>query len=234
MSVGFAAGVIEARADLNESAAEILIAEANHRIANNLMVIASLTRLQASSLGQLDRPIEANEARQVLREAGTRIETVSMLHRLLAEVGRGRMLELTGYVKKISMAVVASMSVGERLELRHTSTEACLIRPEQAMPIGLIVCELVTNAIKHAHPAGAWGTIAVDCQRLADGRLRLEISDDGVGLPQGLDPNRDGDIGFRVLRSLAQQLNAGLAFVSNDFGLSVELLVPCEHKGELD
>ncbi len=100
------------------------------------------------------------------------------------------------------------------------------IRTQIALSVGFMVGEAVTNAVKYAHPAGAPGVIALDCQRTADGSTIVRIHDDGVGLPQDFDANNDGGLGMRVMRSIAKQLGADLAFVSHATGLTVDLRLP--------
>jgi two-component sensor histidine kinase len=80
--------------------------------------------------------------------------------------------------------------------------------------------------MKYAHPAGVPLVMRIDCAPSADGRLVLTISDDGVGLPEGFDPIKDGGLGFRVIRSLASEIGATLEITSGGLGLSFRLSVP--------
>jgi two-component sensor histidine kinase len=99
-----------------------------------------------------------------------------------------------------------------------------MVRPDQATPVALIVSELVTNALKYAHPAGVAGRILVSC-RLTGAGLVVEVTDDGVGLSEDFDPHSDGGLGFRVVRGLARQLGADLVYESSDIGLIVRLVL---------
>jgi two-component sensor histidine kinase len=96
----------------------------------------------------------------------------------------------------------------------------------QVQPIILIVCEVFINAMKYAHPTGVPLAMRIDCAPSADGRLILTISDDGVGLPEGFDPVKEGGLGFRVIRSLASEIGATLEITSTSLGLSFRLSVP--------
>jgi len=91
--------------------------------------------------------------------------------------------------------------------------------------VGLIVGELVTNALKYAHPAGVFGEIIVGCTDAGD-RLVIEVADDGVGLPEGFDAAKNAGLGLRLVHSLAEQLRATLMFNDSGTGLSVTPLVP--------
>jgi two-component sensor histidine kinase len=85
---------------------------------------------------------------------------------------------------------------------------------------------MVTNAVKYAHPAGTPGKICVASGWDAEGTLFREVADDGVGLPEGFDPAGDGGYGLRLVRGLAQQLDAECEFLQSGIGLRFRLLVP--------
>ena len=99
--------------------------------------------------------------------------------------------------------------------------------------MGLIVTELVTNAVKYAHPAGAPGRVEVRCRRACDDSVEVSVADDGVGFPEDFDPVSDGGLGLRVVRSLARQLGADLAFESGPLGLTVRVTAPPERDGRI-
>lgn len=209
--------------DWSHAGSGVQIAESNHRIANNLTLMAGMLRLQANEIAKSGRVLNADDVQVLLAEVGGRIETVGRLHRLLAQGGVCH-LDMTEYLQDIAQATVQSM--GRNIALAPASSTSCQLRPQIALSVGFVVGEAVTNAVKYAHPAGAPGVIALDCQRLADGSTIVRICDDGVGLPQDFDPNSDGGLGMRMMRSLAKQLGAALEFVSHATGLTVELRLP--------
>jgi two-component sensor histidine kinase len=214
-------------ADLAEASAhELLIGESNHRIANNLTLIAGLLRLQAAEVAKTAKPLSAEEACLLLEEAGGRIETVGRLHRLLANAGRGESVDLQQFLHDIAEAAVGSMSVAGGMALETGSTGVCAIPAHQALPIGFVVGELVTNAVKYSHPAGVRGRIEVGCHPRPEGAILIHIADDGVGLPEGFDHRRGGGLGMRMVRMLTDQLGANLSFDSSPIGLTVRLLIP--------
>jgi two-component sensor histidine kinase len=90
----------------------------------------------------------------------------------------------------------------------------------------LILCEIFINAMKYAHPTGVPLIMVVDCEPSADGRLVLTISDDGVGLPEGFQPEQNGGMGFKVMRSLAAEIGGELQILSTHLGLSFRLSLP--------
>ena len=93
-------------------------------------------------------------------------------------------------------------------------------------PIVLILCEIFINAMKYAHPSGVPLIMLVDCEPAPDGRLILTISDDGVGLPEGFVPEKDGGMGFKVMHRLAQEMGCELRTLSTHLGLSFRLSLP--------
>jgi two-component sensor histidine kinase len=201
--------------------------EANHRIANNLSAIAGLVRLHAANAAS--RRIEkfsGTDVRLLLDEIGSRIDTVGRLHRLLSNIPPGTAVELGEYVADTAEALVSSLADADLVSLSCRSAEGCYLDPDQAAPVALIVSELVTNAIKHAHPAGAPGKIIVRCGSGLGGSVFVEVDDDGVGLPENFDPWRNGGLGFEIIRGLAQQLGARLVFDGEGIGLRVRLIVP--------
>lgn len=205
---------------------DVLIAESNHRIANNLTLIAGMLRLRASDIARQGRGMSAEEASLMLAEVGERIQTVGRLHRLLAQAEGGEALELGEYLHDIAATAVGSMSMSGAMVLERGRISPCKAHPREALLIGFIVGELVTNSVKYAHPSGVSGRIQFSCEPRPEGAVLIVVADDGVGLPDGFNPRRDGGLGMRTVRGLADQLGATLTFDSNGVGLTARLLVP--------
>jgi two-component sensor histidine kinase len=217
----------EPRDDIDpEIAPEVLIAESNHRIANNLAMIAALIRLQAGELADACAPLTADEVRVLLNQVSGRIDTVGRLHRLLAEAVRGQIPDFGSYLRDIALAVVTSLSPEPDSPRLKAEVRGCPLRAGQALSVGFIVGELVTNSVKYAHPAGVSGEIRLRCLGASDGATIVEVADDGIGLPEGFDPNHEGGLGLRLVRSLALQLKADLAFEQSGLGLTTRLSIP--------
>lgn len=200
-------------------------AEANHRIANSLAMVASLIQIHARDIAAETGAMERAEVCTLLEEIGHRVDTVGRLHRLLAHLDSGTDIDLSNYLREISEAVVSSLSIAGGGQLAFEGAAGCRIATERALPLGLMVSELVTNAVKYAHPTSVAGTILVACWR-RNGKIVVQIVDDGVGLPDGFDPAHTDSLGLRLARSLAAQLGATLAFSNTGTGLSVEVALP--------
>ena len=110
--------------------------------------------------------------------------------------------------------------------LARLPSDDSVVTSDAAAMIGLIVDEAVTNAIKYSHPTGVPGKIAVACQEDHNGGITIEVTDDGVGLPENFDPKSDGGVGFGIMRGLSERLGAALTFKSSSLGLAVSLRVP--------
>ena len=202
-----------------------LIAKSNHRIANSLSLIAGLMHLRAANLSKHSPTMSTEDVRSILKEFGTRIETVGHLHRLLAQGNHERTVNLATYLRDVSAAVVSSLSNAGNTDLRFVADCDCSIPTQKALTLGLIVSEVVTNGVKYAHPTKVPGRITVECRRRRSDVV-VKISDDGVGLPEGFDPMHSENLGLRLVRSLADQLDAKIEFISTPLGLSVVLQMP--------
>jgi len=203
------------------------MAEANHRIANNLAMVAGLVRMHARRVASAPQPPTADEILNMLEEVGTRIDTVARLHRLLAHSDNGRSVDVGDYLGELSEAVVGSLTASAKARLSYRASGNCQIACERALPLGFILVELITNAVKYAHPAGVTGVIAINTTG-GNGNIIVEVIDDGVGLPEGFDPASSGGLGFRLMRSLAEQVRAGLTFHDTGTGLTARVQLPVD------
>jgi two-component sensor histidine kinase len=162
----------------------------------------------------------------ILGELGGRVDAVARLHRRLATNPEEEGIDLAAYLRDISAAVVAALAPSRNVQLDFAGGAPCVLAPERALSIGLIVVELVTNAVKYAHPTGVPGEINVGCSQAADGTVTVEVSDDGVGMPEGLDPLKADSLGLRLVRMVAEQLNARVRFAQDALGMSCVLQMP--------
>ncbi|MGI8740499.1 MAG: PAS domain-containing protein [Gammaproteobacteria bacterium] len=160
----------------------VLLNEIHHRVKNNLQIIAGLLQLQAGNTR--DDPIK-----MALAEGKSRVETMALVHQLLYESGDFSQIALSVYLRRLGDLLLASYCADPvRIRLRLDVDDAKL-ELNRLIPIGLLVHELLCNALKHAFPAGDGGEINVNLrEHVADGSVTLTVSDTGVGLPAGLNP----------------------------------------------
>lgn len=212
----------EAALKIAHDRAQALLREVNHRVANSLALVGSFVQMQA-------RLVEG-EARSALEETQSRIAAVAQVHRRLYtsdDVGQVRLDEyLDGLVEELSR----TMASAGRTASIGLSADEIVVLPDQAVSIGVIVNELVTNACKYAYPGGATGDIRVGARRLEGDLLRLSVEDDGVGWNGGTASLGTG-LGSRIVRAIATSMNAPLRFDQARAGTCVSLDVPLRATG---
>lgn len=200
-------------------------AETDHRIANSLALIVSLVRNQARAISLEGRSLTSGEVSLLLQEVASRVDTVGRLHRVLSQAGDMN-AEICSYIEEVCDGILSALSPAQNFKIVHIPAGACVVPGRQAAAIGLIVCEMVTNAIKYSHPTHIAGEVRVTCDRKPDGSLLVEVRDDGVGLPEGFNPAVDGGHGIRLVRGLAEQLTATYGFDDDGLGLAFRLHIP--------
>ena len=202
------------------------VAEANHRIANNLGLLMAMVRMQATGAARNTDPVTATDMRLALEAVAARIGTIAQLHRILSRTPFNGATSLQPHLREVSAALVTALSSpGQEVRVEHRGND-CLVPMRQVQPIVLILCEVFINAMKYAHPSGIPLTIGVDCVSGTDGRLVVAIEDDGVGLPGDSFETIPSGMGFRVIRSLAAELGAELSVLSSPLGLCFRLSLP--------
>ncbi|MDP4024073.1 histidine kinase dimerization/phosphoacceptor domain -containing protein [Methylobacterium sp. NEAU 140] len=207
---------------------DLLAREMSHRVKNSLAIVASLLALQA-------RAADSEAVQAALSDARSRVEAIAGVHDQLWRQG-DKVAEGEGVPGEIDLApflekLVANLASGAPGHRLVCTAEPQRMSADRAIPIGLLVNELVTNALKYAYPAETFpdgGEIRVRAERHLDG-LAVEVGDDGVGLPAGFEIGRASrSLGMRVVGSLARQLGGKLATPPEGRGARFRLEVPLE------
>ncbi|HVV66405.1 MAG TPA: sensor histidine kinase [Rhizomicrobium sp.] len=201
--------------------------EANHRVANHLMVLASLIQAHAAKVASGPASLSREAVHQALREIVAKVVALGHLHHHLAMLPPGETVDLGEYLVESAQSLVKSLSLEASVGIVHQLASKCPARADQVQPVALIASEIIMNAVKHAHPTGLPVEISVRCAR-EGGRTTVEVEDDGVGLPERFDPERDGGLGFRLIRQLAGSLKAELDIHSDSLGTRFRLSLPEE------
>ena len=215
-------------ADLVKPAATTsdLVAEANHRAANSLALLGGLVRMQARAVGNNSQSYSNAEIRLLFDGIAARIATIGQLHRMLATIPSEGTLPLNEHLREVCTNLITAFSSEHqpvRIEYRGTD---CQVLTRHVQPLTLIICEILTNAMKYAHPAGVPVQMVVSCESQCDGTLLVSISDDGIGLPEGFDLKTGGGIGFQIIRALTSEIGASLDVRSDNLGVTFLLRVP--------
>ncbi len=208
--------------------ADLFLAEANHRIANQLALLASLLQLEASAVARGPELLPQQQVKALLDKLRLNVVAMGDVHRRLAG-NSDQSVKLADHLITNTSALISALALSPLPGLRHHLNADCFVTGEQAQLLSLIVGEVVLNAIKHAHPTGIAVQIELGCNRTMDGRILVEVSDDGVGLPEGFNTHTQGGLGFKLIRLLADKLNADLRIESDSLGVSFILLFPKPH-----
>lgn len=186
--------------DDERRAKDILLLELQHRVKNNLQMITALIRMEARNLP------DGDTGERFDRLAG-RVNSLAVLYDLLSGEGATDGIDLGAYLSQVASSVMHAHAVeGIRLELKVDSWPVSI---NVAMPTGLVVNELLTNALKHAFVEGDGGTITLS-SLVDDTGCRVIISDDGVGLPEGETWPKAGKLGAMIAQALQQNAKAKL------------------------
>src|SRR5271166_2324177 len=138
----------------------------------------------------------------------------------------GAPVDVANYLEMIAQGLVSSLTANDHTSIYWLFPLRLVLPAEQAAALGLLVGELVTNAIKYAHPAGVAGAITIEASRYDDDAVAIEVCDDGVGLPDDIDPLQSQSLGFHTIRLLAKQLGASISFENHALGLSCAVRIP--------
>ncbi|WP_231590783.1 sensor histidine kinase [Hymenobacter terrenus] len=196
---------------------EWLLKEIHHRVKNNLQIIMSLLNSQTA---QLHDPA----ALSALKESQSRVQTVALIHQFLYQSDNLAKLVAAQYVQTLVNYLHSMLSPNKGVRC-VVEVEPIELDVDQAVPLGLILNELVTNALKYAFPGGRSGTIRVSLQQAAEAELLLEVADNGVGLPDSFQPQANNSLGLCLVYGLTGQLRGHLSF-HNDNGCHVSLRMP--------
>ncbi|MGM0577894.1 MAG: histidine kinase dimerization/phosphoacceptor domain -containing protein [Myxococcota bacterium] len=182
---------------------ELLMREMHHRVKNNLLVIQSLLQLQS-------RQLDDAEARRYFDESQHRVRSMGMIHERLYRSQDFSRVEFDGYVRNLVEQLLASYRVGLDDVEMVVDIPPIYLDVDTIIPCGLILNELISNALEHAFPDDREGRLEVSLREIEPGRYELRVADDGVGLPGDLDVHAIGSLGLKIVTSLARQLGGSL------------------------
>jgi two-component system, sensor histidine kinase PdtaS len=195
---------------------ELLFRELQHRVSNNLQVVAALLALQKKNMTD-------KQARVALDEASRRLGLIGRIHRQLYQPSGAR-IGMAAFLRELAADVVDSAGRPDvRLEVE--ADETLDLRSNAAIPVALIVAEAIANAVEHGFAEREAGTIRVHMRRGAGGGILVEVHDNGAGLPASFDAAGAQSLGLRIANLLAQQLGGSFA-MSGEGGATARLTLP--------
>jgi two-component system, chemotaxis family, CheB/CheR fusion protein len=203
---------------------ETLLKEIHHRVKNNLQVMSSLLSLRFNTT-------EDDRTRLFIRESLDRIQAIALVHERLYNSENLAQVDMKSYVQGLIGPLVLSCGKPERISL-DIRAEGFFLGPDAAISCGLIINELVSNALKHAFPGGRAGAVSIGLRMTSDTEVFLEVRDDGVGIPEALDVSKTVSLGLRLVQQMVSQLGGRLDIDRSAAGTSVSVRFPFHPEGD--
>jgi len=204
------------RASLREK--EILLKEVHHRVKNNLQVIASLLRLQASTIAD-------PALHELFRDSQNRVHAMVLIHEQLYQTPNLARVDFAAYLRELATRMLRSYTPqSAQVGLAFDADPGVVLDIDTAIPLGLILAELVSNGLKHAFPDGRTATLTVGLHADAASVI-LTVRDDGVGLPGSFDLPTAGSLGLQLVGDLTEQLG-GTVTIDQRGGTALQIHIP--------
>ncbi len=183
----------------NMAEKEILLKEIHHRVKNNLQIICSLLNLQSETIAD-------EQLKQVLHQSKYRIESMAKIHEMFYHTGDMSKINFADYVFDLLAALVFSTKGSDHNIKLKISIKDIYFTINTAIPLGLLINEIITNSLKHGIKADKKGEIIVSITEQNNNKLEMRIGDNGIGYPADFLPDTLNSLGFQIISSLAHQL----------------------------
>jgi two-component sensor histidine kinase len=181
---------------------EILLQEVHHRVKNNMTVVSSLLKLQSDK-------VDDERYREMFYDCMGRIRTMASVHDKLYQAENLDKIIFSAYIRDMAEEVFRSYDLSSRLKLK-TDVDDITLGIAASIPCGLIVNELITNALKYAFPEDREGEIVVALHMLDNDEVEMTVSDNGVGIPDGFDFRNTDSLGLSLINALVMQLQGNI------------------------
>jgi len=181
---------------------EVLLKEIHHRVRNNLTTIASIFSLQSPYL-------EDKKSKEIFRECENRVRTMSKIHTKLYQSKDLAHIDFGSYLGELSNELFLSYQIDPEAVEFDIQVEDISLDIHNALPLGLLLTELITNSLKYAFPEGRKGILQVNLRRDND-RMVLSVADDGIGFPEDIDYQKTSTLGLQLVTGLVKQLKGSL------------------------
>jgi two-component sensor histidine kinase len=191
---------------------EVLLKEIHHRVKNNLQITSSLLSLQSNYISD-------PHAREIFLEGQNRISSIALVHEKLYKSNNLSRINFSEYIEELAHLLLSSFGIEENRIRLSISKESILLKIEIAVPLGLIINELLSNSIKHAFPNGRQGEISIKFKK-ENGELQfISLSDNGIGVSKDFEINNTKTLGLKLVQTLVKQLDAKLKVITNTSGI---------------
>ncbi len=206
----------------SEERKDALLQEVHHRVKNNLAVICSLFYLQSTHT-------QDEETVQIFRDMENRVHSMALVHESLYGSENLARIDFAEYAQSLAEDILASHGSPTVPVSLKTELEPVTMGVDLAVPCGLILNELVSNAFKHGFPRGMGGEIELSRHGGPEDRYTLCVQDNGVGIPAGLDVHTSQSLGLKLVRLLSRQISGSFELVRSDPGTSARLHFTVNH-----
>jgi two-component sensor histidine kinase len=203
---------------------EVLLKEIHHRVKNNLQIISSLLNLQARSMAHPD-------ALTAFRDSQSRVRSMALIHEKLYQSQDLARIDFAAYVRELAGYLFRSYHSNVAAIQLRVNIRDVFLSIERAAPCGLIISELVSNALKYAFPDGRKGEIVIELRPRQQDTYVLSVRDTGVGFPRDVDFRHTPSLGLRIVNILTDQLG-GTISLHNNAGAVFTMTLPLEEKTE--
>ena len=204
---------------------EVLLREVHHRVKNNLAVICSLFYLESTYA-------KDEHTAQVFRESENRVHSMALVHETLYGSKNLSRIDFSQYAKTLASDILSSYGNGKHsnasVQLK-SDLQPLIMSIDLAVPCGLILNELISNAFKHGFSNAQGGEITVALLADFNGQCLLRVDDNGAGIPAGFDVNTNKSLGLRLVRSLTKQIRGSFELVRTEPGTSARVQFPVTH-----
>lgn len=196
---------------------EILLREIHHRVKNNLQVVSSLLSLQS-------RQIEDPKAQEVMKEGRNRVKSMALIHQNLYQDENLVGVNAADYIEKLTQSLLYSYKISDKEISIQSQIDQLTLDVDVIIPLGLILNELISNSLKYAFTEQESGTIDILLKQQVNG-ITLQVTDDGMGIPEGLDMSASKSLGMYLISSFAKKLNATFDLISPP-GTTATIFIP--------
>jgi len=193
---------------------EWLLKEIHHRVKNNLQIVLSLLNSQSAH-------IDNEHALTAIRDSQHRVHAMSLIHQKLYGSENVSSIDISIYIRELVSYLSDSFNTWQRIRFEF-SVEPLEMDVSQAVPLGLLLNEVITNSIKYAFPDGRAGKISISLARSTPHHCLLIIADDGIGIPDHIGNNRTGSLGMSLIAGLTKNLNGNFT-IENNNGTTVKI-----------
>jgi len=201
---------------------ELLLREVHHRVKNNLQIVSSLLKLPL-------RRSQGEGLADIVKETQDRIRSIWLIHEKLYRSENLSIVDFDEYVHTLALHLFESYSVDRSRIVLSLDCEPVQLDVDTAIPCGLILNEVVSNALNHAFPGARRGEVTIRLRRLPDDHCRLTVRDDGIGIAAGVDTTSFHTLGMRIVDSLARQID-GIVDFDTSGGTTFSLNFPIDGK----